>query len=200
VGTLTGPSHAPKVAPLPFTLAVLLIAVAVSYLRGGRLGRLAQAPLRWSWLLLLGLLLQLAVDLAVGRGVLADASLAGWSLLFASQLLVLAWVLRNWHLPGMLLVGLGLLMNVVVVAANGAMPVDPEAIVALGGDPAALEPGKHTLLTEETRLSWLADIWALPPLRSIISVGDVVLAAGLLPLVHALMSYRPAEERRRQRI
>jgi hypothetical protein len=184
---------------LPFTLTVLLVAVAVAYLRGGRLQRLAHAPLRWSWLLLVGLGLQIAVDLAVGRGLVADASLPGWSLLFLSQLLVLAWVLGNWHLPGMLLIGLGLLMNVVVVAANGAMPVGPEAIMALGGDPAALEPGKHTLLTPETRLPWLADIWALPPLRSIISVGDVVLAAGLLPLAHALMTYMPAEERRRQR-
>jgi hypothetical protein len=199
VGTLPGPSRLPEPSPLPFTLAVLLIAVAVSYVRGGRLQRLVHAPLRWSWLLLAGLLLQVAVDAAVGRGLLEDASLAGWSLLFLSQLLVLTWVLRNRHLPGMLLVGLGLLLNMVVVAANGAMPVDPDAIMALGGDPAALEPGKHTLLTEETRLPWLADVWALPPLRSIISVGDVVLAAGLIPLAHALMTFLPAEERRRQR-
>jgi hypothetical protein len=184
---------------LPFTLTVLLLAVGISYARGGRLQRLAHAPLRWSWLLLAGLGLQIVVDLAVGRGLLVDASLPGWSLLFVSQVLVLAWILRNWHLPGMLLVGLGLLLNVIVVAANGAMPVDPDAIVALGGDPSALAPGKHTLLTSDTRLPWLADVWALPPLRSVISVGDVVLAAGLLPLVHALMTYRPAEERRRQR-
>lgn len=193
------PSHLPKAPALPFTLTVLLLAVAVAYLRGGRLARLVHAPLRWSWLLLVGLALQVVVDVAVGRGLIADASLPGWSLLFVSQLLVLTWVLRNWHLPGMLLIGLGLLLNMVVVAANGAMPVDPEAIMALGGDPAALEPGKHTLLTSESRLPWLADIWALPPLRSIISVGDVVLAAGLVPLAHGLLTYRPAEERRRQR-
>lgn len=182
-----------------FTLAVLLLAVAVAYLRGGRMHRLAHAPLRWSGLLLAGLGLQVVVDVLVGRGLLADASVPGWVLLFASQLLVLLWVLRNWHLPGMLLVGIGLLLNVVVVAANGAMPVAPEAITALGGDPLTLEPGKHTLLTPDSRLAWLADVWAIPPLRSIISVGDVVLAAGLIPLVHGLMTYRPAEERRRQR-
>lgn len=183
---------------MPFTLSVLLLAVVVAYARGGRLVRLVEAPLRWSWLLFLGLLLQMAVDLGVARGV-TDALWPGAVLLFASQAMVLTWVLRNWHLSGMALVGAGLLLNMVVVTANGAMPVDPEAILALGGDPAALQPGKHTLMTSETRLPWLADVWPLPPLRSIISVGDVVLAAGLLPLTHALMTHRPAEERRTQR-
>ena len=197
MGALPRPSHPERA--VPFTLTVLLVAVAIGYARGGRLHRLVDAPLHWTWLLFVGLALQVAVDVIVGRGLLADASPASWSLLAASQALVLAWVLRNWHLPGMVLVGLGLLANVVVVAANGAMPVDPEAIVAVGGDPAALEPGKHTLLTDQTRLPWLADVWPLPLLRSIISIGDVVLAAGLLPLTHHLMTYRTAPERRRQR-
>jgi hypothetical protein len=56
-------------------------------------------------------------------------------------------------------------------------------------------PGKHTLLTEDTRLPWLADVWALPPLRSIISAGDVVLAAGLIPLTHRLMTWRSPRDR-----
>jgi hypothetical protein len=184
---------------VPFTLAVLLLAITLAYARGGRLYRLVEAPLGWSWLLFVGLMLQVVVDLAVGRGVFADTSWGGPVLLFLSQALVLTWVIRNWQQAGMILIGLGLLLNMVVVTANGAMPVDPAAIAALGGDPAALEPGKHTLMTAGTRLPWLADIWALPPLRSIISVGDVVLAAGLIPLAHALMTYRPAAERRTQR-
>jgi hypothetical protein len=183
-----------------FTLAVLMLAVGLAYARGGRLHRLTHAPLRWSWLLLVGLGLQVLVDLAVGRQLVGDASWPGAALLFTSQALVLLWVLRNWQLPGMVLIGLGLLLNMLVVTANGAMPVDPDAIRALGGNPALLEPGKHTLMTADTRLPWLADIWALPPLRSIISVGDVVLAAGLLPLVHGLTTYRTVEERRSQRV
>jgi hypothetical protein len=105
---------------------------------------------------------------------------------------VLGWVVANWHLPGMRLVTIGLGLNALVIGANGAMPVDPDAILALGIDGATVPPGKHTLLDDQTRLPWLADIWPLPPLRSIISVGDVVLAAGLIPLTHALMSARPS--------
>jgi hypothetical protein len=79
------------------------------------------------------------------------------------------------------------------------MPVDPDALLAVGADPGAEPAGKHTLLTEETRLPWLADIWAVPPLRSIISVGDVVLAVGLVPLAHGLMTHEPTGERDPQR-
>jgi hypothetical protein len=184
---------------VPFVLTVLVLAVAVSYARGGRLRRVADAPLRWAWLLFAGVAIQLVTDLAAGRGWLPDAELPTYLLLLASQVLVVIWVGANWHLPGTLLVCLGLAMNATVMAANGAMPVDPAAMQTLGVETSQVPPGKHTLLTDETRLPWLADIWPVPPLRSIISVGDVVIGAGLLPLTHSLMTYVPTAQRRRRR-
>lgn len=181
---------------MQFVLVVLVLAVGLSYARGGRLARIADAPLRWPSLLFLGVALQAVVDLLAARGVISDASDLGWAGLLVSQLLVIAFIAANWQLPGVTLVAIGLLLNAVVIAANNAMPVDPAAIRALGLDGATLPPGKHTLMTETTRLPWLADIWALPPLRSIISVGDVVLAAGLVPITHALMTHRSAAMRR----
>jgi hypothetical protein len=175
---------------VPFVLVSILLAVTVSYARGGRLHRIADAPLRWSGLLFAGVALQALVDLDATRGFLPGAGWTSYALLLVSQLLVLAWVVANWHLPGTRLVMLGLGLNALVMAANGAMPVDPAAIRALGIDGATVSGGKHVLLDDATRLPWLADIWPLPPLRSIISVGDVVLAAGLIPLTHGLMSWR----------
>lgn len=172
---------------MPYTLAIIVIAVAVSYVRGGRLRRLAEAPLRATWLLFLGLGLQLAVDLAAGRGLLADASALGLTLLIVSQVLVVGWLLLHRELPGVWLVALGLALNAVVIAANGAMPVDPNAVRALGLGELEVPLGKHTLLTDDTRLPWLADVIPIPPLRSIVSVGDLVIAVGLIPLTHALM-------------
>ena len=190
------PAPTPRSPPLSFVLIVLVLAVCVSYLRGGRLSRVAEAPLRSSWLLFAGVAVQVGVDVAALRGLLLDASTLGWVLLLVSQLLVVTWVALNWQLPGMVLVALGLALNATVMAANGAMPVHVDAITALGVERVELTGGKHTVLTADTRLPWLADIWPLPALRSIISVGDVVLAAGLLPVTHALMSYRPTAERR----
>ncbi len=48
------------------------------------------------------------------------------------------------------------------------MPVDPAAMRALGLGELVVAPGKHTLLTDATRLPWLADVLPVPPLRSIL--------------------------------
>lgn len=172
---------------MPFTLAALALAVAVSHARGGRFRYLAERPLVAPWLLFAGVGLQIGVDVAAARELLPDAGWSGWVLLLASQLLVVAFLLANRHLPGVRLVALGLLLNAAVIAANRAMPVDPAAIAALGLEGAEVPPGKHTLMTENTRLPWLADIIPVPWLRSILSVGDLVIAAGLLPLTHGLL-------------
>lgn len=179
---------------MPFTLLVVGAAVAVSYLRGGRLQHAAHADLQGSWMLFTGLAIQLLVDLAAGRDLLAGA--ASYVPLLVSQVLVLAWIARNWSRPGMGLVFLGFLCNAVVIAANGAMPVDPDAIRAIGLEGARVPPGKHVLMGPDTHLDWLADRYPLAPIRTIISIGDILLAAGLIPLVHHLLTYRPAPQRR----
>jgi hypothetical protein len=173
--------------PVPFTLATVAVAVVASLLRGGRFRHLADRPLVASWLLFAGVAVQVAVNLAAGRGLLPDAGLAGWTLLLLSQLLVVAFLLANRRLPGVWLVATGLLLNAAVIAANRAMPVDPAAIAALGLEGVEVPPGKHTLLTDTTRLPWLADIIPVPWLRSILSVGDLVIAVGLVPLTHGLL-------------
>ena len=55
----------------------------------------------------------------------------------------------------------GLLLNLVVVVANGGMPVRAEAITTSGGDPAVLQDstvGKHHLMTEDDVLWHLGDV------------------------------------------
>jgi len=210
---MLAPTHASEVAPfrspdvrrstpavidgasMPFVLAVVALGVVLSYARGGRLRRAGQAPLYWRSLLFLGVAIQVTVDALAAREVLGDATTLGWLLLLLSQLLVVGFLIANRQLPGVFLVAGGLALNAVVMAANGAMPVDPAAIQALGLGDVEVPLGKHTLLDDATRLPWLADIIPLPPLRSIISVGDLVLAAGIVPLTHALMTHRtPAEQ------
>lgn len=176
---------------LPFTVLVLGVAVTIGYLRGGRLSRIAQG-VAWSWLLLVGLALQVTVDTSRGQ----MPSLVASGLLLTSQLLVAVWGVRNRYRPGMPLILLGLLLNAVVLGANGAMPVAPEAIAAIGLPGVEPLPGKHEIMTEDTQLRYLADVVPLPPLRTIVSVGDIVLGAGLIPLLSHLMTYRNPIERR----
>lgn len=178
---------------MAFTALVVATAVATGYLRGGRLRRIAASRINASWLLFVGLSIQLAAGAAAARSLVAAP--VSTALLVTSQLLVAGWVVKNRYRPGLPLIFAGLALNTAVIAANGSMPVDPKAIEAIGL--AGVEPaGRHELLTATTRLAWLADRLPLPPLRTVVSVGDAVLAAGLLPLVSHLMTYRPAVERR----
>jgi hypothetical protein len=167
------------------TLLPVAAAVVVGWLRGGRLHRIGEADLRGGWLLATGFGLQVALDVLATRGVLPGTE--GYPLLLLSQVLVGAWVVRNLRRPGVALIGLGLLANALVIAANGAMPVDPAAIVAAGGPADAQAVGKHVLADDDTALLWLADVIAVPPLRAVVSIGDLVLALGLFPLLLHLM-------------
>ena len=195
---------------MPFTLLVVLGGLVVGLLVGGRIGALAHADLTAPGLLFAGLLLQVAVDAAGGRGWIGGAT--AYVLLLASQVLVLAWIAINWPrgddrtrrpLRTLSLAALlvGLLGNAAVIAANGAMPVDPAAIgmVLPPGGPGVTTgftlAGEHELLTSSTRLPWLADRIALRPLRTVISVGDVAIAFGAASLVVDLMRLRPPAPR-----
>lgn len=178
---------------MPFTVLVLVAAVLAGYLRGGRLRRVADAHLRWVGLLFVGLAVQIAAGQAVAREILGDPVTV---LLVTSQGLVLLWVWANRHRPGTGLIGVGVALNAAVILANGAMPVDAEALTAVGAPAGELSSSRHTLMTPGTRLPLLADRFPLPSLRTVVSAGDVVLAAGLVALTHHLMTHSPSAERR----
>ena len=95
----------------------------------------------------------------------------------------------NRRLPGFWLLGLGLLLNLAVIAANGGlMPISPETLTIIHGEQAeefvdsrAFGSKSVVLPAEETRLEWLADRFTVPdrlPIQFAFSLGDVFLAAG----------------------
>lgn len=174
-------------------LATVAGSVVAGRLRGGRLRNLGHARLRHAWLVFVAVAIHVLLYLvARGAGVVLP-------LLALSHLTLLAFVWLNRMLPGMLLVFVGLVLNAAVILTNGAMPVDRDALLAVSGDSGALQvtPGKHRLLDGGHRLPWLADVIALPLLRQVVSVGDVVLAAGVGVLVGNLMRSTPPARRRR---
>lgn len=165
----------------------VVLAVGASLLRGGRLGNAGQNDLFWLPVLVAGLALQTLLDALAARGVVGDAGTV--ALLVVSEAAVLGFCIRNWYRAGMLLIGLGFTLNVLVILANGGMPVSPDAIRAMGGDPTgAVLAGKHHMMTAATALPWLADVIPVPPIDLIVSVGDLVLIAGMIPFAHDLMT------------
>lgn len=164
-------------------LGVLTVGIALAWaLAGGRGLHPRVPPVGWLPILGLGLL-----GLAVGGWVEPVGPPAVALALVAHAALVAVGIV-NFRLPGAAALTAGLLANGAVVVANAGMPVAPDAVVALGGDPATLPlAGPHQLLTDATRLPWLGDVVGIGWLDRVVSPGDALLVAGaVLLLTHAL--------------
>jgi len=168
--------------------------VAVGVLRGGSLDNINRVRFRLPWLVFLGLGLQIGVEVAAARFPEIERGVAGPLVLAVSYGFVGAFVALNFRFPGALLIGLGLALNLSVILANGAMPVSLWAMKVSGSHAAThlQNSVKHQAMGRGTRLGFLGDIIPVPPL-GIVSVGDVVLGAGVFVLVTRLM----APEKRR---
>lgn len=184
-------------------MSVAMVATALALLAGlgcgGRLAALERVPLR-GWPLLAGA--AVAQLLGVVLGVLGappgPAYAAG---LGASAALVAAFLAANRDLAGTGLIALGLGLNAVVIAANGAMPVSAPAAVRAGVGADAVADRRHEPATNHTRLALLGDIVPAPlPVRpEVISPGDVGVAAGLAQLAFTATGPRRRRPGRRQR-
>lgn len=154
--------------------------------RGGRLAVTSIEPLRW-WPVAVGcLVLQLYVVLAGGNAVPPALRTA---VIWGSHAVLTAVALANLRYRWLGVVAFGLLLNVLVMGANGGlMPVSPESLVRGGlgrvldrvevGQP--LPRSKDVLLpVEETRLAFLSDTLVVPWRRGSFSVGDVFIAVGV---------------------
>jgi len=164
---------------------LLLYAIAVGLLlglvSGGRLSALAGQRIRWWPVALGGLFFQLILFSPAVAEVIGDA---GPPLYVGSTGLVLLALLVNARLPGFWLIGLGAVLNLTAIVANGGyMPASPEALAALHGI-AALPTEAYSnsaVAGAHTNLALLGDIFYLPrpfPLANVFSIGDVLIGLG----------------------
>lgn len=165
----------------------LVFGVLAALLVGGSVGRLADINLRWGWVALVGIGVQLLLfSTPVG---MALGSMGPVVYLLSTAAVLLA-VLANARIPGMALIALGAVSNMAAILANdGYMPSTSAALAFAGrGD----EKGySNSSLVEEPALALLTDIFAVPswvPMANVFSVGDVLIAVGLAIVVFVTMA------------
>jgi len=175
-----------------FDAAVLAIIVAL--IAGGRFSHLSRLDLRWPLVFVAAFALQLGITILGVRG-WQPIRPAAPALHLLSYALLFAAVVANRRLWPMWIAALGVVMNFVVIAANGgAMPADADLVRASGRHrllalTAAGRYPTHTLLDEGTRLPFLADSHLLPspptrfPRSCVFSPGDVFITAGVVLLI-----------------
>lgn len=186
---------------LALAVVLGLLASLVRY-RGRTFQRIAAIPLHWAWLALLALPLQLPL-LRSPLGPVDDLRLQQ-ALFLVSHFLLLPFVWRNRRLVGIVILGAGLVCNLVVIAANGGfMPITPETLAKINPGSAAEEwpedahygYSKDIILARENTTLWvLSDILVLPlpwPWPVAFSLGDLAIAAGIIRL---LQGVRPRQD------
>lgn len=173
-------------------VVLLLVGVVAGLVRGGKLANISGVRFRHPWLVFVGLALQVGAQ-ALSKPIPAiQRGGAGPVIVAVSYAFIVAFVAFNRRLPGTVFIGAGLLANVVVILANGAMPVSLSALHHAGVTSlSGLQSGvKHHPMGPGTRLGFLGDVIPVPPL-GVVSVGDCVLGVGVMLLVYRLVSYAP---------
>jgi hypothetical protein len=174
---------------------ILLIAIfaglLAGLLRARTAGRsLAVPDLRLLWLVIVAFSLQLlAFQLPIIGYKIQDRVVPIFLIASMSLLLIFTWY--NRRQPGFLLLGLGLVLNLVVILLNGGwMPISPQTVERLAphASPGAWEIGSRlgttkdrVLPMDETRLWPLSDWIVVPdwfPYRVAFSLGDILIAIG----------------------
>ena len=177
-------------------LIAIVIGLGLGIARALISGRAFAVPeVRMIWLVFIGFLPQFFVFFwTVTRELITNNRIAAIALV-SSQLLLLVFALVNRKQPGFWLLGIGLLLNLAVILANGGlMPITPETMAQLAppGEQTDLlfPPGSRlgttkdvVLNADDTRLWPLSDIFLFPqsiPLRFAFSLGDVFISVGVL--------------------
>ena len=169
-----------------FMLYAILIGLLAGRLMGGSLANLGTLRIQWAPLAVVGLLTQVVLFF----GPVAERIGAlGAPIYVGSTALVLAVVLRNLRVPGLVFVAAGALSNLLAIVANGGfMPASAAAMAFLGK---TVNPGySNSAVVDSPALAPLTDIFALPPFMpfaNVFSVGDVLISIGVAVVIAAAM-------------
>jgi hypothetical protein len=179
--------------------AVIAAALVIAVVIGGDVRRLSQLRIQHIELLLAAFAAKVSVAL-LGTTHAAAAVNAARPLNVIGAALLLAVVWFNRRIPGAILFGAGLTLNLIVILTfGGRMPVliprniDPNsAVLAMlkGG----LDP-LHVALQHPQGLWFIGDVFAIPGIgghSSLVSIGDLLMAAGIAWLIIRCSQPAPA--------
>lgn len=163
----------------------LIVAIILGYLLKGKLSHLMYLNIKGIWLILVGFVLERGLNFFLKSGVLELGSLT-YLLDLVMYIMIFIFIRINIKLKPLWVMGIGFLMNAIVIFANGgAMPVSPKAMAYMGIPTANMLAGLYTIMNEETHFKILADILPiyLTKVGFVISLGDIVLCLGMIWLI-----------------
>lgn len=157
-----------------------LMCLASVPLTGGRLGRLASIRVRGTWVPVVALAVQVLIT-SVARDGHAELHK---TLHIATYVLIGVFLWCNRRLPGVKVIGLGAFLNALVITVNGGQMAASRTAERLAGLHLGNGFANSAPLTHP-HLLWFGDVIPWPgPLPNVLSVGDFLIYAGTLILLH----------------
>lgn len=183
-------------------LFVIIFAILISLINGGRIKNLFKMNLKYTWFLVITALLNIAVLVYITRFNLAHRRelmmVYPYLNLFTFFVMILFSIANNKYFA-FNVIAIGLALNLMaMINYAGFMPVLKEALVYNGSvhELTALEKSlsmTHTLLVSGKTFNALADtipIGKFISFKTVISIGDIFLSLGLFMLVEDVMKRR----------
>jgi hypothetical protein len=180
---------------MTLALAFLILLVTVP-LAGGQLSRVSEVRVRWVGVAAAAFAVQVVlVTVAPGGDALLHRILH-----LATYALAAACLLRNLDLRFVWLLGVGGLLNLIAIAANGGvMPASRGALETAG-----LSVGSGGFANSDfvagAHVRFLGDVFAVPagwPGANVVSGGDVLMLVGVFLAIHAAAGSRLVGRERR---
>lgn len=174
-----------------------IISLFVGKLRGGKLLNIEKVEIKAWYLLIISAFIQISLsiiktlNIPLGNIILKDyfTYIHGFS-----YFLILTCVLLNLKKNSMKLFLIGIVLNFIVIFANGGkMPVSLEGIKGINNSielPLSSFDIKHKAVDKNTKLVYLSDIILIPrpyPLPKILSIGDIFIMGGLFLFLQEAM-------------
>jgi hypothetical protein len=170
-------------------IAFALLCLLSVPLTGGHLGRLASIPVRGAWLPVVALAVQVIITVIVRDG----SEELHKAVHTATYALIGVFLWCNRRQPGVRMIGLGAFLNALVITVNGGQMAASRAAERLAG--LHVEAGfENSAALAHPHLLWFGDVIPWPgPLPNVLSIGDLLIYAGTLILLHRVC-HRPAEQ------
>ena len=171
------------------------VALVVVLVTRGSFSQLFRLPIQSIWMVLVALAIQILlafVDIPANR--LDDL---GFGLVMASYAFLLAFCFVNLRISMMWVIGVGIALNALVIGLNVGMPTRDNEVTTRSGrtiEEPIERTAKHRPESGDDLLPFLGDRLQVPaPIDEVISIGDVVIGAGII-----LVCYQGSRVRRRR--
>jgi Family of unknown function (DUF5317) len=174
---------------------MILIAFAVLCLlsvplAGGRLSRLASIRVRGTWVPVVALAIQVLITVIIRAG----SEELHKAVHIATYALIGVFLWCNRRQPGIKIIGLGAFLNALVITVNGGQMAASRTAERLAG--LHVEAGfENSAPLAHPHLLWFGDVIPWPgPLPNVLSIGDLLIYAGTLVLLHRVCRRRAEQD------